>query len=74
MAAGQALVVGLSWYRDCAFIALHADREGLPDVQRLAEAIQPSAVALDRLTTAVTESSRQEPLRVNAGDSLCPPR
>ncbi|MGH3887480.1 MAG: hypothetical protein ACRDSZ_13085 [Pseudonocardiaceae bacterium] len=25
-----------------------ADREGLPDVQRLAEAIQPAAAALDR--------------------------
>jgi WS/DGAT/MGAT family acyltransferase len=49
LAAGQALVVGLSWYQDSAYIALHADREGLPDVQRLAEAIQPSAVALDGL-------------------------
>jgi diacylglycerol O-acyltransferase / wax synthase len=49
LAAGQALVVGLSWYQDSAYIALHADREGLPDVQRLAEAIQPSAVALDSL-------------------------
>ncbi|MDQ3761289.1 MAG: wax ester/triacylglycerol synthase family O-acyltransferase [Actinomycetota bacterium] len=49
LVAGQALVVGLSWYRDSAFVALHADREGLPDVQRLAEAIQPSAVALERL-------------------------
>jgi diacylglycerol O-acyltransferase / wax synthase len=49
LAAGQALVVGLSWYQDSAYVALHADREGLPDVQRLAEAIQPSAVALDSL-------------------------
>ncbi|MBV9730763.1 MAG: wax ester/triacylglycerol synthase family O-acyltransferase [Pseudonocardiales bacterium] len=49
LAAGQALVVGLSWYQDSAYIALHADREGLPDVQRLAEAIEPSAVALDSL-------------------------
>jgi diacylglycerol O-acyltransferase len=48
LAAGQALVVGLSWYQDSAYIALYADREGLPDVQRLTEAIQPSAVALDR--------------------------
>ncbi|MDQ4104547.1 MAG: wax ester/triacylglycerol synthase family O-acyltransferase [Actinomycetota bacterium] len=47
LAGGQALVVGLSWYRDFAFIALHADGEGLPDVQQLAEAIQPSAVDLD---------------------------
>lgn len=46
-AAGQALVVGLSWYRDSAYVGLLADREGLPDVQRLAEAIQPAAAALD---------------------------
>ncbi|MGH3902244.1 MAG: wax ester/triacylglycerol synthase family O-acyltransferase [Pseudonocardiaceae bacterium] len=50
LAAGQALVVGLSWYRDSAYVGLLADREGLPDVQRLAEAIQPAAVALDRLS------------------------
>jgi diacylglycerol O-acyltransferase / wax synthase len=56
LAAGQALVVGLSWYQDCAFIALHADREGLPDLQRLAEAIQPAAVALD-LSDRATKSS-----------------
>jgi WS/DGAT/MGAT family acyltransferase len=49
LAAGQALVVGLSWYQDRAFIALHTDREGLPDVQRLAAAIRPAAVALARL-------------------------
>jgi WS/DGAT/MGAT family acyltransferase len=49
LAAGQALVVGLSWYQDSAYIALHTDREGLPDVRRLAEAIQPSAIALDSL-------------------------
>ena len=47
LAAGQALVVGLSWYRDSAYVSLLADREGLPDVQRLAEAIQPAADALD---------------------------
>ncbi|MGH3774004.1 MAG: wax ester/triacylglycerol synthase family O-acyltransferase [Pseudonocardiaceae bacterium] len=49
LVASQALVVGLSWYQDSAFVALHADREGLPDVRRLAEAIPPSAVALDCL-------------------------
>jgi diacylglycerol O-acyltransferase / wax synthase len=49
LAAGQALVVGLSWYQDHAYIALHADWEGLPDVQRLAEAIQPSMAALGSL-------------------------
>ncbi|HVE96552.1 MAG TPA: WS/DGAT domain-containing protein, partial [Pseudonocardiaceae bacterium] len=48
LAAGQALVVGLSWYRDSAYVSLLADREGLPDVQRLAEAIAPAAAALDR--------------------------
>ncbi|MGQ0778895.1 MAG: wax ester/triacylglycerol synthase family O-acyltransferase [Pseudonocardiales bacterium] len=48
LAAGQALVVGLSWYRDSAYVGLLADREGLPDVQRLADAIQPAAAALDR--------------------------
>ncbi|MGH3942347.1 MAG: wax ester/triacylglycerol synthase family O-acyltransferase [Pseudonocardiaceae bacterium] len=47
LAAGQALVVGLSWYRDSAYVALLADREGLPDVQRLADAIQPAATVLD---------------------------
>ncbi|MGH3870956.1 MAG: wax ester/triacylglycerol synthase family O-acyltransferase [Pseudonocardiaceae bacterium] len=47
LAAGQALVVGLAWYRDSAYVGLLADREGLPDVQRLAEAIQPAADALD---------------------------
>ena len=50
LAAGQALVVGLSWYRDSAYVSLLADREGLPDVQRLAEAIQPAVAALDRLS------------------------
>ncbi len=48
LAAGQSLVIGLSWYRDSAFVGLLADREGLPDVQGLAEAIQPAAAALDR--------------------------
>ncbi|OLE27489.1 MAG: hypothetical protein AUG49_05190 [Catenulispora sp. 13_1_20CM_3_70_7] len=43
LAAGQALVIGLSWYQGSAYVALHADRDGLPDVQRLAEAIEPSA-------------------------------
>lgn len=46
LAAGQALVVGLSWYQDTAYIALHADRDALPDVGRLAEAMQPAAIAL----------------------------
>ncbi|MGH3718636.1 MAG: hypothetical protein ACRDRI_07305 [Pseudonocardiaceae bacterium] len=41
--------MGLSWYQDSAYVSLYADREGLPDVGRLAEAIQPSAVALDSL-------------------------
>jgi len=48
LAAGQALVVALSWYQDSAYVALHADREGLPDVRRLAEAIGPSAIELER--------------------------
>lgn len=47
LAAGQALVIGLSWYRDSAYVGLLADREGLPDVQRLADAIQPAAAALE---------------------------
>jgi hypothetical protein len=50
LAAGQALVVGLSWYQDSAYVSLLADREGLPDVQRLAEAVQPAAAVLDRLS------------------------
>ena len=47
LAAGQALVIGLSWYRDSAWVSLLADRVGMPDVQRLAEVIQPAAAALD---------------------------
>lgn len=47
LAASQALVVGLSWYRDNAYVGLLADRKGLPDVPQLAEAIQPAAAALD---------------------------
>ncbi|HEY3895905.1 MAG TPA: WS/DGAT domain-containing protein [Pseudonocardiaceae bacterium] len=31
LAAGHAPVVGLCWYRSTAFVALHTDREGLPD-------------------------------------------
>ncbi|HEY6421709.1 MAG TPA: WS/DGAT domain-containing protein, partial [Pseudonocardiaceae bacterium] len=50
LAAGQALVIGLSCYRDSAYVGLLADREGLPDVQRLAEAMQTAAVTLDRQT------------------------
>jgi WS/DGAT/MGAT family acyltransferase len=49
LAAGQALVVGLASYKGRVYIALHADREGLPDVQRLAEAMQPSVDALSSL-------------------------
>jgi len=49
LAAGQALVVGLSWYQDTAYIALHADREALADVQRLAEAMQTGVIALHHL-------------------------
>lgn len=44
---GQALAVGLSWYRDSAYVGLLADREGFPDVARLADAIAPAAAALD---------------------------
>jgi diacylglycerol O-acyltransferase len=46
---GHALVIGLSWYQDRAYLALNADREGLPDVHRLAEAIQPAIEALNGL-------------------------
>jgi hypothetical protein len=49
LAAGQALVIGLSWYQGRAYVALNADRDGLPDVQHLAEAIQPAATALGSL-------------------------
>ncbi|HJT03976.1 MAG TPA: wax ester/triacylglycerol synthase family O-acyltransferase [Pseudonocardiaceae bacterium] len=47
--AGQALVIGLSWHQSRAYVALHADRDALPDVQRLAEAIEPSAGELANL-------------------------
>jgi hypothetical protein len=43
------LVIGLSWYQGRAYVALNADRDGLPDVQHLAEAIQPAATALGSL-------------------------
>ncbi len=46
LAAGQALVIGLSWYQGRAYVALNADRDGLPDVDQLAEAIAPAARAL----------------------------
>jgi diacylglycerol O-acyltransferase / wax synthase len=49
LVAGQALVIGLSWYQGRAYVALNADRDGLPDVQQLAEAIQPAATALGSL-------------------------
>jgi hypothetical protein len=49
LAAGQALVVGLSWYQGRAYVALNADRDGRPDVQQLAEAIQPAANGLGSL-------------------------
>src|SRR5690349_19445628 len=48
-ATGQALVVGLSWYQGRAYVALNADRYGPPDVQQLAEAIQPAAKGLSSL-------------------------
>jgi diacylglycerol O-acyltransferase len=67
LAAGQALVVGLSWYQGRAYVALNVDRDGLPDVQQLAEAVQPATTTLDSLA-----SERLGPLaalRVNAGDS-----
>jgi len=50
LVAGQALVIGLSWYRGRAHLALHADRDALPDVQHLADAIEPAACALSCLT------------------------
>jgi diacylglycerol O-acyltransferase / wax synthase len=46
LVAGQALVIGLSWYRDRAYLGFHADRDGLPDVKKLAEAVEPAARAL----------------------------
>lgn len=49
LAAGQALVIGLSWYRRRAYVALHADRDGLPDVQCLAEAVAPAVCELSGL-------------------------
>jgi WS/DGAT/MGAT family acyltransferase len=49
LAADQALVIGLSWYQSCAYVALNADRDGLPDVHRLAETIQPAMAALGSL-------------------------
>ncbi|MGH3674107.1 MAG: WS/DGAT domain-containing protein, partial [Pseudonocardiaceae bacterium] len=49
LAAGQALVVGLSWYQSNAFVALHTDGEGLPDGPRLAAAMPAAAATLDSL-------------------------
>lgn len=48
LAPGHALVVGLSCYRGTAYIGLHVDREALPDVRGLVDAIPVSASLLDR--------------------------
>jgi diacylglycerol O-acyltransferase / wax synthase len=49
LAPGHALGVALSCYRGAAYIGLHVDREALPDVQGLAEAVSASAAGLDRM-------------------------
>lgn len=49
LAPGHALGVALSCYRGTAYIGLHADREALPDVQGLAEAMPKSAAVLDQV-------------------------
>ncbi|MGQ0775114.1 MAG: wax ester/triacylglycerol synthase family O-acyltransferase [Pseudonocardiales bacterium] len=46
--SGHALGVALSCYRGTAYIALHVDREALPDVQGLVDAIPASVSVLDR--------------------------
>ncbi|MFN2478010.1 MAG: hypothetical protein ABR615_02405 [Pseudonocardiaceae bacterium] len=43
LAAGQALVVGFPVPGHC-ILAPHADREALPDVQRLAAAMQTAVI------------------------------
>lgn len=47
LAPGHALGVALSCYRGTAYIGLHVDREAMPDVQGLAEAIAVSVAMLD---------------------------
>ncbi|MGH3930297.1 MAG: wax ester/triacylglycerol synthase domain-containing protein, partial [Pseudonocardiaceae bacterium] len=47
--SGHALGVALSCYRGTAYIGLHVDREALPDVQGLVDAIPASVSMLDRL-------------------------
>lgn len=49
LAPGQVLVIGLSWYQNRAYVALSTDRDMLPDVQHLADAIEPAACALGGL-------------------------
>ncbi len=49
LAPGHALGVALSCYRGTAYIGLYADRDALPDVQGLADAIPGSAAMLDQV-------------------------
>jgi WS/DGAT/MGAT family acyltransferase len=50
LAPGHALGVALSCHRGTAYIGLHADRDALPDVQGLADAIPRSAAMLDQVS------------------------
>jgi hypothetical protein len=47
-AAGGGSAAGnqLSWYQDRVYVVLHADREGLPDMKKLADTVEPVASAL----------------------------
>ncbi|MGH3940223.1 MAG: wax ester/triacylglycerol synthase family O-acyltransferase [Pseudonocardiaceae bacterium] len=47
--SGHALGVALSCYRGTAYIGLHVDRDALPDVQGLVDAIPASVSMLDRV-------------------------
>jgi diacylglycerol O-acyltransferase / wax synthase len=44
LAHGHALGIALSQHRDAIHIGIHADRDALPDIDKLAEAL-PGAIA-----------------------------
>lgn len=49
LAPGHALGVALSCYRGTAYIGMHADRQAVPDVRALADAVTASARLLDEV-------------------------
>jgi WS/DGAT/MGAT family acyltransferase len=52
LAHGHALGVAVSTYRGTAHLALHVDRQALPDLDRLADSVPAALAALDRVQQA----------------------